>query len=336
MKINTIFKTAPLLVITACEIRVTSALAKGMGMGTAIKSKKSGNKKTKTKKSKKPSAPPFDVSASLLKCEVLYEDLLKKYDNPVIEEEEEEEEVNVYEYVIAAKYSGSAPVPGSASFCDWVPVAQLCLVLGAGFESERPLQLALSYYCREIHQAGCFAAPVLATLPRNSIQYSAEPLSSWHKHVYDAVIKAPSSSSETTVTMTKAEARECLDVEANCTDLAMIKKGWRKKSFELHPDRFIGQEDSEKAKLAPEQLHCVNIAYETLQSGNMNSMGGWYASLGGKQRTDFNGAMELVSIDQGKKSMEHPIELGGIKSAVVGLSPEVCMSFVARYTQQKR
>eukprot|EP00816_Leptocylindrus_hargravesii_P001152 CAMPEP_0196816974 /NCGR_PEP_ID=MMETSP1362-20130617/57921_1 /TAXON_ID=163516 /ORGANISM="Leptocylindrus danicus, Strain CCMP1856" /LENGTH=143 /DNA_ID=CAMNT_0042194475 /DNA_START=36 /DNA_END=467 /DNA_ORIENTATION=- len=133
--------------------------------------------------------------------------------------------------------------------------------------------------------------------------------------------------------MTKSEARNFLDVAPDCTDLATIKQAWRKKSFKYHPDRFIGRgENDEEAKAAPERLHQINVAYETLQSGNLTSNNGWYASLGGKQRTDFNGAMQLVSIEQGKQAMEHPLELGGIKSAVVGLAPEVSLSFVARYT----
>jgi len=118
----------------------------GMGMGKTLKKKKSkASGKTK-----------FDANASLMKCENLYDNLLKKYEGSA--NEEEGEDYNVSEFIIACRCSDeNKKIVG---FQDWVPVAQLVLVLGAGFESSIPLQKALSLYCREIHAAGIIAAPV--------------------------------------------------------------------------------------------------------------------------------------------------------------------------------
>jgi len=118
----------------------------GMGMGKTLKKKKSkASGKTK-----------FDANASLMKCENLYDNLLKKYEGSA--DEEEGEDYNVSEFIIACRCSDeNKKIVG---FQDWVPVAQLVLVLGTGFESSIPLQKALSLHCREIHAAGIIAAPV--------------------------------------------------------------------------------------------------------------------------------------------------------------------------------
>jgi len=152
---------------------------------------------------------------------------------------------------------------------------------------------------------------VLGTACRTSIQYSAEDVSSWQKFVYDDIIEQQSIEG----TMSRSEARSILEISEvskisnfnECSfsykyasiqspnrndDRAEIKKAWRKKSFEYHPDRFVGIENSEDAQAAPSKLEAVNLAYETLSSGLKSSSYGWYESLGGKQRTEFCGPIE--------------------------------------------
>ena len=157
------------------EFCVVEALASGFG-ATNSKNKKANKKSSK-----------LDASASLLRCEVQYEELLNQYDNPNTNDNEDEDEIdtNCMEYIIAAK---CPRVPG---FQDWVPIAQLVLVMGTGFESALSLQKALSLHCREVHAAGIFAAPVLggSTASRKDVEYSAEPLSTWQKFVYEDVIE---------------------------------------------------------------------------------------------------------------------------------------------------
>ena len=38
----------------------------------------------------------------------------------------------------------------------------------------------------------------------------------------------------------------------------------------------------------------------------------------------------VLSLAEASKASEHPLELGGFKSSVVGLTPELTMTFVAR------
>ena len=254
------------------------------GFGGSSSTKKNVNKK-------KSSMSKFDAQASLLRCEVQYEELLKLYENPDVtkdNEEEEEIDTNLMEYLVAARCKRVS------GFQDWVPIAQLVLVMGAGFESALSLQKALSLYCREIHAAGSYAAPVLSTASRNEIEYSVEPLSTWQKFVYDDVIEQQQKSKGNAPKMTRAQAREVLGLVENEDDRALVKKAWRMKSFEFHPDRFVGREETEEAIAAPVALEKVNLAYETLSSGikSNGSGGSWYESLGGKQRQDFSGAMK--------------------------------------------
>ena len=129
--------------------------------------------------------------------------------------------------------------------------------------------------------------------------FVSEPLSSWHKKVYENVIEPPTQKSNSNDDrISKSEAREILGLSLDA-DASTAKKAWRKKSFEYHPDRFVGKENTPEAKAAPELLMRVNLAYEAMSSGirNNNSAGGggvsWYESLGGKDRQhDFSGAMQ--------------------------------------------
>ena len=129
--------------------------------------------------------------------------------------------------------------------------------------------------------------------------FLSEPLSSWHKKVYENVIEPPTQKSNSNDDrISKSEAREILGLSLDA-DASTAKKAWRKKSFEYHPDRFVGKENTPEAKAAPELLMRVNLAYEAMSSGirNNNSAGGggvsWYESLGGKDRQhDFSGAMQ--------------------------------------------
>jgi DnaJ-class molecular chaperone len=200
--------------------------------------------------------------------------------------------------------------------------------------------------------AASLAAPVFNSVPRSQIQYSIEPLDSFHKYVYDSVIEGKgnkSGSGSDSAVMTKADARLVLGLEEGCNDLSLIKKAYRNKSFALHPDRFVGVERSDgEIKSASDNFAEVRCAYDTLSSGIRNSdnaantvengMTGetskgsssnsrsWYESLGGKARNGFFGPVELISVEKAKEQMTTK----AYKSAVAGLNHDTVMSFVAR------
>jgi len=167
------------------------------------------------------------------------------------------------------------------------------------------------------------------------VEYSTEQLDSWHKHVYQDVVqgrKKGESGKSSGESMTKAQAREFLQVEEGCNDAAIIKRAYRKKSFEFHPDRFIGNDRTEEEiKTGSDQFHRVNLSLETLASGvrgELNADGSirsWYESLGGKDRLEFSGSIDLMSVDEAGKFCNK-----AFRSAVTGLSPDLTMSFVTR------
>jgi len=312
----------------------SNALFAGMGMG-ATKSKKGRKNKNKSKAS---SSTQFDVSASLIRLEKKYDELMLDVAKELKKEEEEAESYSSYrsgeiemitsEYVIAARASSR-----KGSIPDWVPIAQLCLkrpeteyTEGA---SDAMVQTAISVYCRELSHLAAIGAPVFSTIARNDLQYSVESVDSFHKFVYDDVVegKATKNSDQT---MTKAEARETLGLLKDCENISDItksdiKQAYRKLSFELHPDRFKGT--PEECKEATNQFGRVKLAYDTLSSGVREEGKSWYESLGGKERTGFVGPVNLLPIGAAQETMNrHKAE-----GALCGLDPEMVQTFVARH-----
>ena len=313
--------------------------------------KKGGGKKDKKKKSStsSSSATPYDVSAALIKNEKLYEELMAESTKALMNDDDD-----LYggidlttEYIIAARAkpdnSGASPSL-SAAASDWVPVAQLCIVRTISQDDnkdddhesimESTLTAAVSYFCREINYLGCLSAPsAFKSLPRNNVEYGIEPIESFMKFVYEDVIEgkngnngSSSGSSSSSNGMSKAQAREILELEAGVTDAALIKTAYKKQSFKYHPDR-ISEEDRETLS---ERFYDIKQAYETLNSGVRNkdangSQQSWYASLGGRDRTDFLGPISLLSMDKASALCNK-----AFKSAVVGIDPDLTMAFVAR------
>ena len=131
--------------------------------------------------------------------------------------------------------------------------------------------------------------------------------------------------------MTKAEERTVLELEEGCSDPSDIKSAYRKLSFKLHPDRFVGKNRSEEEiKQAADDFARVKLAFEAMSSGVRDAGGSskqsWYESLGGRSRTDFSGRLKLLSMEEAKKSFVS----GKYESAVAGLMPETVMAFVTR------
>ena len=280
----------------------------GMGMGMATKSKKKKGKNVKRKS--------FDVAKAVLKSEKKYDELCieaaKAYNN-----DDDTAETIISEFVITARLAPSTDViPSTASISDWVPVGQLSLKRplndplysdeGSPRSDER-LRMAISAYCRELSYIASLGASVFNAIPRNQIQYSAEPIDSFYKFVYEDVIEGKNQDEKNDSVMTKSEARKVLDLSIDCNDANEIKKVYRSLTFTLHPDRFVGIDRSEKEiKETNEKFAKVKLAYETLNSGiRDNGRSGktsWYESLGGRSRTDFSGAIDMMSMERRKSS----------------------------------
>ena len=308
---------------------IALSMAAGMGMGTKSKDKKSKDKKQS-----------FDVSKALIKSEKLYDELLTESNKAYASAEYEDDIVDITtEYVVAARAK-----PGSTSGAnDWIPVAQVCVVRPIHDENldgelDPSVPTAVSYYCREIHHAACRASPsTFQSLPRNVIEYSIEPYHSFIKYVYDEVIEGKSSSGSieddagTKVAMTKTKAREVMGLDRGCSDPVEIKRAYKKLMFELHPDRFVNEDRTqEDVDASSKKFLSVKMAYEALTSGvRSNDANGdaksWYASLGGKSRTEFVGPIELMSVEKASALCNK-----AFKAAVASVDPDVSMAFVAR------
>lgn len=319
---------------TIAQWSPSAMYAAGMGMGvSSSKNKKKGKKGT--------ASTSFDVSKSCLKSEKLYDELMKESAKLINRDDDDEFDTVTAEYVITARISPSATkerlISGAASISDWVPVAQLCLKrhiddpnFDASVRECEKVKTAVSFYCREVAYFASLGASIFKSIPRNAIEYSAEPVDSFYKFVYEDVIEGKKVKQNS---MTKAEARSILQLEEGCNESAEIKKSYRKMTFALHPDRFVGESRSEEEiKQASDDFAKVKEAYDVLSSGvrvNNDTNGktsSWYESLGGRSRTDFSGPLSLLPLEKAKEDFVKQ----DYKAAVCGLNPETVMAFVTR------
>jgi hypothetical protein len=355
----------------------SSSSSKGMGGGGASSATRSDNK-------------PFDVSKAWIKSQKLYDELMHESTRAFnaakasSDDDDDDDVANAditTEYIVAARCRAEGNANGNnvnnsamRSASDWIPVAQICVVRpdgggGGGVgdiddDASRmlPVRAAVSYYCREIFFAATLASPALKSLPRNLVEYSAEPVDSWIRHVYEDVIEGKSADSYVDadsgakVGMTKSRAREILGLDIGCTDASMIKSAYKRESMANHPDRFVNADRTkEEIDMHAEKFGLVKMAYEALNSGvrdnNNNAaavvfdgdggvvIGGegrssspirrsWYESLGGRSRTDFVGPIDLMSMDKASALFNN-----AFRSAVVGLDPDLTNAFVLRNQQ---
>ena len=325
---------------------------------------------------------PYDVAKAWIKSQKLYDELMSESTrafNAASDDGGDDDVADLTtEYIVAARCraeaNGSNGNSGNGNLAlryasDWIPVAQMCVTRpirpedsggggpggGAGDDEAMrslPVRAAVSYYCREIFHAATLASPALKSLPRNLVEYSAEPYDSWIRHVYKDVIKGESSDSyvdESTgakVGMTKGRAREVLGLEAGCADASVIKSAYKRESMACHPDRFVSADKTrEEVDGYTERFALVKMAYEALNSGvradesNGGNGGGgggagggatggrssWYESLGGRSRTDFSGPIDLMPMEKAGSLCNK-----AFRSAVIGLDPDLTNAFVLR------
>jgi hypothetical protein len=363
----------------------TSSGGGGMGKSSNDKNKKKAKKGGGP--TTKNNSNNFDAKASLMRLEKRFDELQREsakqlagdQDDEDDDEEQEDprwasdtpasdaaavaaaaaaENAKLFsEYIVAVRGAGAAGSSSSSSaVADWIPVGHLCVsrpMTSLTFtENDDALsatirEAAISSFCRELSYVASLGAKIFSTVARNELQYSVEPMDSFYKFVYEAVVKGSSGDKkkdqEEASSMTKAQARAMLDLqEGGEYDKAEIKQAYRKLSFQYHPDRLgtDGLVDGASSNsnnsttatltLAPpttKTFALIKLAYETLSSGIRGAQGiSWYESLGGKDRMEFCGPVPLLPRDAAQETLErHNVSCG-----LVGLDPAIVQSFVAR------
>jgi hypothetical protein len=227
------------------------------------------------------------------------------------------------------KWSVTVRVDGVAELSDWVPIALLAVKCPDVSDPALLVPSALASARREILEAGSLAVPKLRTAPRDRIEFAFEPLSSFEANVFNA-LGARSDR--------RGEAARELGVEVGAS-ADEVKKAHRKLVMQLHPDRFVGDDDGAAAAL--ERMLKVTEAYEELgggrRGGTSSSSDGseeeprrasWYEALGGKMRVSFEHVGTL-----GKEAAEPWAQLSNHGACSLGVWPldaDVAMDFVAR------
>ena len=329
----------------------TSSSGMGMGMGKGKKTKKkenssgkgmgnsSSNNNSKKKSSSSSSkstttSTPFDVHASLLRLEKKYEEIQQMSTRALHSDNDDSDNGDAgvaSEMIVAVRATNSKKLAATG---DWVPFANLCVHPHAEVSSDW-VHAAISLYCRELSLCATQGAKLFGGVPRNELQYAIEPLDSFFKHVYDPLMKDQQKGTDTP--MTKAEARQLLELDTNSSGMdeeeeeederVRIKKSYRRKSFQWHPDRLdLDNMSKEEQAHAAQQYARIQQAFGVLSSHVRSAGSSWYRSLGGRDRTDFQIIHELMSRDTASTLLEQH----KVQTAIAGLDPDLVQLFVAR------
>jgi len=210
---------------------------------------------------------------------------------------------------------------GSKEFADWVPVAIIAVKCGVEYQPGPLVPGAVGSNVKIVLEAACQSFAGMRKLDRAAIEYAYENLDSFQTHVYDGLFGRSER---------RAKAAEVLGVAADASP-GDVKKAHRKLMMDLHPDRFVG--DDEGAATAQERMLEVQEAYGEMGGGQGTSSGSWYASVGGKARVDFSGPLEKESLGPlGKERMGQSmaLESGGWRTAVFPFEPTLTQEFITR------
>ena len=127
----------------------------------------------------------------------------------------------------------------------------------------------------------------------------------------------------------RSDAAAMLGLEPD-PSAADVKKAHRRLMMELHPDRFVGDEDG--AKAAEQRMLEVQEAYAELGGGQGDASGSFYASIGGKARVSFEQCPKesLAPLGKPRAAQTLPYEEGGWRAGIAPMATSITREFVAR------
>ena len=209
------------------------------------------------------------------------------------EPESEQPGVSVSKYAVAMRSTAD----GASEFSDWVPIALLALACGSEADVQALLPSAIGASVREVIESGAQAFPSLRKVARETLEYSYESIDSFEAHVFTGLQGRAER---------RSEAATTLGIEPGAS-AADVKKAHRKLMQELHPDKFIG--DEEGAEAAKARMLDVQEAYAELGGGQGAGSGSFYEKIGGKARVDFSGALpkeQLAPMGKPRDEQQQP------------------------------
>ena len=231
---------------------------------------------------------------------------------------------SVTKYCVAMRSLSSS----AAELSDWVPVALLALGSGGGAGDPTALvPSALGACVKEVVEGAAQNIPSVRKVARETVEYAFEPLDSFESHVYEGLQGRAER---------RSEAAKTLGVESGAS-AGEVKKAHRKLMMELHPDRFVG--DEEGAEAAQARMLDVQEAYAELGGGTGGGTGSFYASIGGKARVGFSGALAkeaLSPLGKARPEQALPFEAGGWRVGVTPMTVKLTREFVTRNLMRSR
>eukprot|EP00668_Euglena_longa_P040608 GGOE01053464.1.p1 GENE.GGOE01053464.1~~GGOE01053464.1.p1 ORF type:complete len:457 (+),score=71.06 GGOE01053464.1:138-1508(+) len=264
---------------------------------------------SKQKKSTKvkPKKPSIDTKALLRQSEKEHEKLCSTYGHDT------SSDIVLAEYIVAARSKATGKAEPSLS--GWVPICSTVVVANTMAQKQLRKPVLIAHLCREFSETLAQISPVLRAYPRKDLEYSLEPWSSFDTYVLNR----------------KSTKDAALFAELGLqpgADSSDIKAAYRKLASQLHPDLHRANPAVQEANSA--RMRRIQEAYTALGGGYGESRDCWYASLGGRARTEFSGVVDLSGVKMGGEllGLDLPFELGGLRCAVSPLPTHVPAEFL--------
>jgi len=283
-------------------------------MGTSSKKRKAQRNSGKRKAGPRPQ--PVNYAALVRASEAQHNKITAQY-----EPGENDDGTVMTEWIVAARVREGQPVVPMLT--DWVPVATIVALAHEQATHNLARETVVGQLKKEISECVHLVSASLRSVDRDGLEYALEPVDSFSSHVMDR---------------SKYEKHDDLyrdlGLEPGATPRE-IKTAYRKIAAQCHPDTFATRPEGQEEAAA--RLKKAQDAYTILGGGvGTDNEDSWYASLGGRARTDFSGPLSTKGHTQKRLGQELPLEGGGFRLALAPLKPEMAQEFLFRNASHHR